>query len=83
MNSKESLKVRSAYGVSTGPVIVAVQSNRFSGVDGKAEIPGVGCIIRFINSVWSLILVNKVIDGMDREVPLPLIDALCIMSTTD
>lgn len=37
-----------------GPVIVAVHCRRFSGDDGKAEMPGVGCSIRFISSVWSL-----------------------------
>ena len=34
--------------------MVAVQKRRFSGEDGKADIDGVGCIIRVISSVWRL-----------------------------
>lgn len=40
--------------MSLGPSIVAVHCVRVLSEVGKAEIPGVGESIRFINSVWSL-----------------------------
>ena len=34
--------------------MVAVQLRRFSGLEGKAEMEGVGCIMRVMSSVWRL-----------------------------
>lgn len=47
--------MRLAYGVSAGPVIVAVQARRLFGSSGKAETPGVEDIMSCINSVWRLL----------------------------
>lgn len=52
---KDSLNVRAAYGVSSGPSIVAVQARRFPGSDGKAETPGAAEVISCINSVCKLL----------------------------
>lgn len=46
--------MRPAYGVSAGPVIVAVQAKRLFGSSGKAETPGVDDIMSCISSVWRL-----------------------------
>ena len=52
--TKDSLKMRLAYGVSAGPVMVAVHSRRLFGSSGKAETPGVEDIISCMSSVWRL-----------------------------
>lgn len=52
--AKESLNVSPAYGVSSGPSIVAVQDMRLPSADGKAETPGAGEVISCINSVCNL-----------------------------
>ena len=46
---KESLNVRSAYGVSAGPSKVAVQIRREL-LDGNADIPGVEESMRVMSS---------------------------------
>ena len=66
-NWKESLKVRESYGVSEGPAIVAVQLRRFSGEEGKAEMPGVVDIMSCISSVWRLKRCQWVIASEDRQ----------------
>lgn len=43
--------MRFAYGVSAGPVMVAVQASRLFGSSGKAETPGVEDIISCMSSV--------------------------------
>jgi len=55
--AKESLKVRPAYGVSSGPSIVAVQERRLPSAEGKAEIPGADEVMSCINSVCNLFVV--------------------------
>ncbi len=52
--SNDSLNVRPAYGVSSGPEMVAVQRRRFSGLLGKAEMPGVVDIMSCMSSVCRL-----------------------------
>ena len=52
-NSKASLKLRPAYGVPSGPSIVAVHFMRFSSL-GKADMPGVEDIMSVISSVCKL-----------------------------
>ena len=54
--AKESLNVRSAYGVSSGPSIVAVHDVRSPpSPDGKADTPGAGEVMSCISSVCSLV----------------------------
>lgn len=53
-NSKESFNERFSYGVSSGPIIVAVQDNRLPSAFGNAEIPGVGDIMSCMSSLCSL-----------------------------
>lgn len=54
-NANESLNVRSAYGVSSGPSMVAVHDVRSTpSPDGKAETPGAGDVMSCMSSVWSL-----------------------------
>ena len=46
--------MRLAYGVSSGPSMVAVHDWRLPSADGKAEIPGAADVISCINSVCKL-----------------------------
>lgn len=53
--AKESLKTSFAYGVSSGPSMVAVQERRLPSADGNAETPGAGEVMRVMSSVWRLL----------------------------
>lgn len=65
--AKESLKVRFAYGVSSGPSMVAVQERRFPSAEGKADIPGAEEVISCINSVWRLLMLDLGEVGEERR----------------
>lgn len=52
-NANESLRVRPAYGVSSGPTMVPVHARRLPS-SGKADMPGVEDIMRDMSSLCSL-----------------------------
>ena len=53
--------MRPAYGVSSGPSIVAVQERRLPSAEGNAEMPGAEEVMSCINSVCKLPLVSLVV----------------------
>ena len=71
--------------------MVAVQRRRFSGEDGKADIEGVGCIIKVMSSVCRLqgralarlALRRHICSPAETcsEASIPFSDALCICAT--
>lgn len=73
--------MRLAYGVSVGPVMVAVQARRLLGSSGNAETPGVEDIMSCMSSVWRLLRRNQPDHRKEAFlVRVPLGHTLCIVA---